>query len=532
MSEKDESLDISYMSQEDVYKIINMAGQLYGFYSPQMSNQNLINLQNNPLFPTREGLDKALTSAPYDRELLASFSEFASSYDRIFSRTKAYFVNMLAFDLDITCRNAKAEDYKTQEYKDDLNRVYKFLDKFQYKEHFGNVVNKLMQNGIDYTWFRDSQGTFDKTGLISVDDKPVKKQVYSLQQMPQKYCMITGQWENGYLYDVDMSFLLLPGVDINSYDPVFKEYYNDTFGDIENKSTYIPTAPMNDRDGTFAYWHQTSIDDGAYVFTFDSSNFNAAPPLAPLIKNILTDNEIESLQRDTDFLAARGILVGDIPRLEKQKSGETQDAMAWTPKTLTKFMSLVKAGLDKHINAVAMPTEATKFYQFDNKDTDSLYANTLETTAANAASAARLIYSSGKPGQFELQAQIQSDYNMMKKLYNQFNAFMNFFVNKKTRKFKFNFSFSGSNYDFIREQEKKHLMDLANVGIVLNESAYSKIVGLQPNDFHRSLTEGHYSDFSELLTPLMSIHTQSAKTEGRPTTENPTESTANNYEAG
>jgi hypothetical protein len=156
-----------------------------------------------------------------------------------------------------------------------------------------------------------------------------------------------------------------------------------------------------------------------------------------------------------------------------------------------------------------MPTANNKFYQFDSKETTDIYSTQLNNTAGNAASASRLIYSSDKAGQFELQAQIQTDFNFISKVYSQFEQFLNFYVNKKTRKYKFNFLFSGANYGFIRSQEAQNLLDLANAGMVLNTSSYAKIVNMRPQDFDRALEEGHYSDLTEKLTMLLNRNTQS-----------------------
>lgn len=507
------------LSQEEVYEVLKWARMIYsndffGAFSPQLANKNLLDLNNNNSVPTKEKLDEILKSEVPDADLLRQFSEFAETYDRIFGRTLNYYTNMLSFDLNIVCKNAyrgKA-DYESKEYKDDLKRVYKFLDNFDYKSEFQEVLHQILRSEIYYTWFRDSEGTFDDTGEIVLDengeDKTKKLSKYTLQMMPQYNCLLTGSWENGLLYDFDMNYFLRSGISLKSYDPIFKKYWRQVYGDDSAKQKYNPAIQYDKRNGSFAQWVQTSPDDGAWVFKLDMSNYNGVPFLTPLIRDILSDVEMSKLQTDANILAAYGLVVGEIPLMTKQASGETQDAMSWKPGTLMKFMKLVKAGLNKNVNAVAMPTANNKFYQYDYNYTSDIYDNTLSATAGNAASASRIIYTSDKAGQFELQAQIQNDYNFVKSVYPQFEKFLNFYVNKKTRKYKFNFLFSGSNYGFIREQESKGLMDLANVGMVLNAESYAKIVNMRPHDFVRALEAGHYGDLTTKLTMLLNINTQ------------------------
>lgn len=70
----------------------------------------------------------------------------------------------------------------------------------------------------------------------------------------------------GLLWDFDMNYFLQPGVDIDGFDPAFKKYYNNVFGDNQNPWHYIPTNPLDSREGIFATWTQTSPDDGAWCF--------------------------------------------------------------------------------------------------------------------------------------------------------------------------------------------------------------------------------------------------------------------------
>lgn len=511
--------NIEKMSKQDIVDVMKFATEIYtngsffGVYTPQMLNQNLNALNNNPNVPTKESLDKALKNYKYSAELLQSYSEFAKVYDPIYNRAIEHYVGLLAFDMSITCKNAyRKGDYISQEYLDDKHRVDKFFDNFDYKAEFRKVLSNVLRNEVYYTWLRDSQGTFDETGEIELDDdgnvKTKKLSKYTLQLMPQEQCLLTGMWESGLLYDFNMYYFLKPSISLNAYDPVFKKYWREMFGDDINNPHYNPTAPLDNRDGSFALWTQTSPDDGAWCFKLQMDSMNTTPFLSSLIKQVLTNAEISQLQTNKYFLEAKAILTGAIGMMDKQSSGQTQDSTKFTSNNLAKFLKLVKLGLSENINPVAMPTENTDFYQYENKNPD-MYKNQLEISGGNGASASNLLFNTGKSSQFELQSQIITDYNLVKKMYEQFESFLNFYVNKKTRKFKFVFHLSGCTHPFVREVEKKNLLELADRGIVLNPSAYSKIVNMTPTEFERSLRESKESGWTEKLTSLLlSIHTQ------------------------
>ena len=381
------------LSTSELMDVLKFAAQIYntdpyGYFTPSTSNQNIIDLNNNPEVPTKDKITAALSDYKNNSEQLQAYSEFMESFDMIYKRLVKYYANMLSFDLDISCTNAYApnSDYKSKEYKEDLRRVYKFLDSFDYKAEFRKVVKELLRRQNYFTWFRDSQGSFDGATVDLEDETKHKTSRYTLQTMPQKYCKITGRWEYGYLYDFDMTYFTKAGTSLDSYDPVFRKYWKQVYG--EKDKSYIPTSPLNNRYGDFALWTQTSPDDNAWVFNMDENNIVATPFLAPNILNFLTDKEVEGLQKDKDMISARGILAGEIQLLDKQKSGQSTDAMAYNMKTLMKMLSLVKRGLNAHINAVAMPAGSPKFYQFSDSNT-SMVKNTIDNTVGQAVSASK-----------------------------------------------------------------------------------------------------------------------------------------------
>ena len=514
-SNQDEFTEV--LSEKELMDVLKFAMQVYnadpfGYFTPQLSNQNIVNLNNNPSIPTKEKVKVALSNYKNSSDELQGYSEFMESFDMLYKRIIEYYSNMLAFDLDISCTNAYApeRDYKSEEYKEDLRRVYKFLDSFDYKAEFHKIVRELLRHQNHFTWFRDSIGSFTE-GDISLDEKDKHKTSrYTLQTMPQKYCKITGRWEYGYLYDFDMTYFTKAGISLDSYDPVFRKYYKNIFGDFKN-DVYAPTAPLKDRYGEFALWTQTSPDDNAWVFTMDEANIAATPFLVPNIFNFLTDKEVEGLQHDKDIISARGILAGEIQLLDKQKSGQSTDAMAYNMKTLMKMLALVKKGLTNNINAVAMPAASPKFYQFADSNTDMVTTAT-NNTVGQAVSASRIIYSSDKMSETEAKNAVVTDYNMISKLYPQFEHFLDFFVNKKTRKYKFAFRFSGSTYPFMREELLTKYTSLMDKGIVLAPRTYAKVLDMTPMDFDRLLEEGKHSEWADKLTSMMmSIYTMSGK---------------------
>lgn len=483
------------------------AYEKYGVFTPWMQNNILNDLNNSAKIPTSEAIKKALSEYKSNAENLQDYMQFMQHFDMLFARTIKSYVNMLSFDLSIVCTNAKPEDYQSDRYLEDKKRVYSFLDKFDYKAEFRKVLENVLVNEVYFTWFRKS--------------KPNNKDIkYALQILPQDRCLLTGYWEKGLLFDFDLMYFYQPSVDIDGYDPFFKRVFNE-MQNSEDFINYNPTAGLGKRNGRYAYWTQTSPKDGAYCFKFDMSNFNASPFLSALLKDAIRDNEIGELQFNKDIIGAYGILAGSIPLLEGAKSGAKADQFAINPKTIGGFMAKAKAGLTDKIKLAALPLEAPKMYQFNDSNTD-MYKDQLATTAGIGSGVSRVIYSSDRMSNVELEAGIIDQYNTVKPMYYQFQNFLNYYVNQITKHFNFKFVFDGCSYPFEREKRFDKIMKLADKGMVMPPSVYASVTGYAPQDFERMLEESMYSGWNKLWQLPLNTNTTASSglgEQGRPTKE-------------
>lgn len=500
------------LSSEQVDEVMRFSQALYaidnyGVYTPWIQNNLLQNLNNSAKTADIEAIKKSLEDYRNQAENLQDYTEFMQKWSNLFNRTISYYSNILAFDLEVVCSNAYTpSDYSSAKYIEDKKKINRFLDSFDYKAEFEKVVKQLLRNEVYYTWFRKT-----KWG-----NKGMK---FALQVMPQDKCMLTNYWEKGMLYSFDMNYFLQVGVDIDGFDPAFKRYFNNVFGgESALEHPYKPTSPLSKQDGAFAMWTQTSPEDGAWVFKFDTSNFNATPFLAPLLKSAIRAEDMAELQYNKDVAGAYSILTGEMRMLDTDKSGNVKNQFAIDPDTLGRFMRLVSQGLPKGVKSVALPLEQTDMYQYKDENVNA-YKNQLKSTAGMGASASRLLYADDRMSGAELENAILTDYNLLKPLYAQFSNFMDFFANKLTDKYKFKFIFNGSNYWFEREKRADRLMKMADKGIVLNSSAFASVMGMKPQDFERSLMEGHVDpNFIPNLSMLLNANTtKDGASGGRPT---------------
>lgn len=375
------------------------------------------------------------------------------------------------------CKNAYTDaDYNSEEYAADKKRLYDFLDKFNYKEEFRKVTEAVFQKEVYYTWFRRTRSR----------GNGVK---YALQIMPQDYCMMTGYWEKGILYDFNMQYFYNAGVDIDGFAPIFKKYYteaNTTVNGLGNN--YKPSSQLKNRNGSYGQWVQTSPSDGAWCFKFDPSDFNAVPFLAPMLKQCIRNEELQELQRNKDIASAYAIIAGTIGTFDGAKSGTKFDQLKFSPQTLGGFMAKAKQGLDNTIKLMALPTENIKLLQYEDTNKGMEYEQ-LESTSGVGSFVSNPVYATERMSVAEVEAGLMTMYQTMRHLYAQYENFLEFQANAITKKYKWKFKMDGSNISSFRQKQIDNVFRLADKGMVLPMSVWASCLGYPPQDFERLLIE-------------------------------------------
>jgi hypothetical protein len=230
------------------------------------------------------------------------------------------------------------------------------------------------------------------------------------------------------------------------------------------------------------------------------------------MKSVFNNDVIESLQKDKNVLSALALIMGEIELMDKEKSGQKPDQTAFSPDTMSKLLRFIKNSLNTSVKQIPIPLTETKYAQFtDNSPMMAQYQ--YQMSSSLGASASSMVYTNDRMAQFEQQSALIEDYNLMKRLYLQFSDFINYFLNRKTKKYKFTVVFDGSSMPFEREQRKKTLMEYASVGMTPNESYFASVLGTPAHMFSRMREEANVA-IGENLTMLMNANTM--KSDGDP----------------
>lgn len=490
------------LSEQQVYDVFEFAKNMMNTYpnifTPQLVNQRLQDVGLNPVKGDQQKIESALLDPKNNENDLIGFSENFELTDMLYKRILAYLGNMLSFDLTYTCMNASQDDYNSPAYKKDIAKVYDFLDKFNIKQEFKKVLRQILRQEEYYCVLRDESDT-----------------KYTLQELPQQYCITTGRWEYGFLFDMNLYWFMQPGVSIDMYPDVFKRLYKKVFSG-KNGVNYNPGTTIDKRTGTYVYYIQLSPKDNFWSWKFNPDIASRVPFLSPLFADLIIKPTVRQLQTNTYIIEATKIMVGLIPLLEQNKSGNIKDSLAISPETAGKFLSLLRSGVNETIKLGAVPFSDLKVLDFKPSDKSMLESYSKTTTAMSGINS-RLIYANDKMSNIESQLSMNVDEYLMNYTYPYFEDFLNYHINKRTKKYKFKFKLQGSEFDLDKQNRLDRAMSIADKGLVLPH-LFASALGMLPRDLERMLEEANATGFADKLIPLLNIYNQSPSGDngGRP----------------
>ncbi len=482
------------ITEEQLFDVLEFARQAYNggypnVFTPDLINAKMQDVNLNPLKGTKEEIERALADPKNNEEKLIGYSEFFELTSMIYKRMLYYLAHLLSFSVkDIICKNAQAKDYNSSKYKKDYAILCDFLDKFDIKQEFSKVMRELLRKDSSF-WVIRNEG-----------DK------YTLQELPSKYCKITGRWSYGLLFDFNMYWFLNSGVDINMYPDVFKEMYNRVMYD--NEGNYKPASSAQNRNGNWTLWTQTSPLDGFWAWKLTPELVTNIPFLAPLFQDVVLQPLIRNLQTNKYMIEATKVMVGLIPMIKDAKGGHMKDMIGISDVTAGKFLNLIKKGIGDVIKTGAAPFEDIKTLDFEGS-TRNMLEDYARTTTSLSGVNSRLIFTSDKPNIMETQLSLDVDVMTLSYMYAYFEDFLNYQINSLTKDFKFKIKLGGINTTEDIKDRRKEFVELSAIGVVLPDRlAFS--LDMYPHHLEKQMEKAKASKFADNLMPMLNIYTDSA----------------------
>lgn len=492
------------LTEEEVKKVWDfyqfarsMQGNSYpSMMTPQLLNQRMQDISLNPQLAEQDKLDSALKDPKNNEEYLQGISHNFEVVSSVYKRLIEYLSTMLSFDLTYTCINADKDDYGTVAFKKSERKLEEFMDRFDYVQNFQTAVQQMIRSDA---FFCSPRFDYDK---------------YVLQELPTgtNWTKITGRWPYGLLFSLNMYWFVQPGVEIDMYLPFFGKAYQHIWGGKKQKD-YIPTlAPSARGFSAWVYWQDVPPEAG-HVFKMTPELATRLPHYVGLFSDLILQPLMRGLQKNISMAEATKILTGEIPFLNNSQA-KVADQLSMTPETLGKFLGLVQSALSSVTRMVAAPLENIESQNFDGNN--DMYPSYLRNMLAASGVNTGLIFTNAqRPNILESKLSLESDEMMMKKLYPQFESFLDYHVNQQTGKYKFAFTFEGTGFSTDRENRFNAQKDLMDRGIILPKKI-SAAIGMKYSDFKRMMDEPDSDEFIKKLKPIIQSAQMSKGDGGRP----------------
>jgi len=489
-------------SQEDYNYGLEFARQQsnnYNMYllNPFLMNQSLKNLNMQPANQPRDNLQKMIDNPENNEQSLRRFGQYLYFTQMIYKRMIHYLADILTFDWYPVAKNWNEEDIKKPSFKKDFNIMCQWFDNFNVKKEFKKALLKMMQDDAYFTYIReDSDGDM------------------FLQEMPIDYCTIDAIWKYGYTYSFDLMYFQQPGADINGFAPEFKRFYKNLL-DMKKNNMYIPNIKVEQRNGRWMYWQQLKPAK-AWVFKFHNLFAGNVSPFLGIFLDFYDLPTLKEIAKAKSELEAYKILVGEIPRLNEGKSGNSKDNFAINPTTLNVFMEMVKSSMiNKYVDFKALPLEDINMYDFDKSpEKTDIVAKGLDNISSQVG-LDRSLFNTERPNVASLKLSKLADENFIKRVYEQFEDFCTYHINLKTKKFKFKIRMIGTIHD-VEERKKEAKEDLTS-GVITPRTIANMEMTLK--EVQTGLAMMKWLKFNESLNPVQTSFTMSGKqnnNSGRP----------------
>lgn len=510
--EKDNREEI--FSQQEVFDWLTFAQELSGQtgfpftgipLSPQLINQRMKDITLNTIGGVTEDRVAKALSDPKNNEIeLLNISESFSISSMIYRRLLDYMSNILAFSYSTSCVNAKVSDYTSPAFKKDQDVLKEFFYKFDVKAEFPRVVKRLFLEEVFFGVLRD------------------EGEKWSLQQLPSSKCLITGRAaEANLLYSFDYSYFLQAGTDINMFPAIFKKTYSNLIMKNGGSNRYIPSLPLEDRNtSSWIWWGDCSPVDNFWAWKLSPEQATRVPFFSGMFPDLAMQSLVRGLQKSNLMASAVRLILGSLPMLKDQKV-KAADAFALDPAALAKFLKLLQSAIaSESVRVGAAPLESMQSVEFSpNLD---VYSSFIKTTLGTSGINSNLLFSAEiKPNIEETRLSVNIDEMISTGIYNYFNRFVEYYVNRKTSKFKFQVEFEGTN--FYNDKERRQSVQRENIAIgIVNYQKIAASQDISPFTLLAQIEESKALGFVDKLTPIipaaqMSSGLQgSSKSPGRP----------------
>lgn len=384
-------------------------------------------------------------------------------------------------------------DMHSKSYERDWKAVTKFFNSFDVKKEFGKVLWNIIMYDTYFVSIRETEGHI------------------WLQELPATHSIIDAISYFGYMFSFDFSYFWNAGVDINGYSDAMKRLFVEACQMRDNNADYYnPNYPH--RNGRWCCWLPLMPDE-AWCFKYHQEFAGAIPPLLGMLIDMGKLDKVKDIEDAKEMLEAYKVIVATVPRLTNNKGGNRVDNFSISASEVGKFVANIKKTLPDVVDFKAAPLEDFKMFDFspnskDNNNVTEALDNIMVQSQLSPAISLTQHINMASAGIFKATQSAK-----FSKLYKQFEDFLNYQLDKRTKTYKFKIKLVGTIFD--KEDRIKRSNEDMQKGIITPQIFSAR--DIQLTDSQNCINMMYSMGIPDIFKPVQISSTMSASSNaGRP----------------
>lgn len=467
-SEKYESLDFNFQ---------RFMADPYGanfLQNPIWTNTLLKQISSSPQKYDRDRVRDLLKNPVLNEKPLKDFAQYLYNTNMFFKRLVHYFADILDFRYILKPMNPE----NNEKFKKAYGSANEWLNKFKVSHEFRNIMKTLILEDTGFYYIRESEDCV------------------TLQRMPTDYCKINGRTSLGYTYAFNMTYFMQTGINIADYpEEIQKQYWDFVNGKQDLPYYYVNLDPTK-----------------AFVFKWDENFVGIIPVLIGTYLNALDIVEYQDLQRTRTQLDTVKLLLQKIP-MRNDKEARKNDFLI-DEVVAGAFHNNIKSSLPLGTNVITTPMDVTGI-SFDNVQNRNNIVAEGEQSFWGSAGVSPLLFGATSKSSVGIMQGLKVDSAFVTNMYGQFERFINYQLDKVSKKYKFQIDFLNST---IFNQEEQFNQAVQGVTFGMPVSLVEHAIGLKPNDINNLNALEEILGVKAGMIPVQSSHTAGGSQDkgGRP----------------
>ena len=451
-----------------------------GMYNPMTAQAYLQSVNINPRVPTQTELTTWVSNPSVYATQLRETQQYLENAIMQHKRATDHFAKILTFKNDLRAIDTPKSSEEIKQWKNGYSLCLEYLKKFNIPYHTNNIMKKVVSEGVFFGYIQENQ------------------HFVSIVEMPSDWCYITGRFDWGFTYAVDLSFFDRM-INIENMIPELYEYYK----------RFVELRKAGLRGEKLAPYQYYPIPvEKSVCITFDPLRPEKIPPLTPVFADASYISEYKRLLKTRTALDTYKVIAQIIP-LDKDNKPSV-DAI-----TAGKIVQAVQQILPPGIKTFSSPF-SVQDVSFANASNPNNIVGIGEAGYFRSAGINGSLMDITEKTGVAQKYSIINDYNFIRHLYSQFENLINIQLWLKSRTWRFRSCFYGNAYtDDDDAAAYSNLVKTCNLPV----GKLFGYAGFQPYEVDSVLIQEDILGWKDKLKPIISGFQQSGADEdgGRPT---------------